>query len=151
MRTSTRPTAVLLSAITLIASSAVDTAFRVGQGSAGCGKIHEAVGETRSESINSTCCGDVTATRNYNIHLPSNYDPDTPTALIVSYHGAGETMKEHEEESQLSKEPYNHSMIVVYPQGVGVSTFSVSLSMDRRFLRCDQTRLTAQMLDRIVN
>lgn len=134
MRTSRRSTAALLSAFTLITSGAVDAASGAGKGSAGCGKLHEAAGETRSGSINSTCCGDVTARRNYSIHLTSNYDPNTPTALIVSYHGAGETVKEHEEESQLSKVSYNHDMIVVYPEGVGVSTFSMSLNLDHRIL-----------------
>ena len=134
MRTGSRFTAAFLSALAFIASAAVDAAFGAGKGSAGCGKFHEAGRESRSASINSTCCGDVTARRNYSIHLPSNYSPEIPTALIVSYHGAGETVKEHEEESQLSEEAYNQDLIVVYPEGVGVSTFSMSLSIDHRIL-----------------
>ena len=151
MRTSSRSTAAFLLAITLIASGTVDAAFQAGNGSTGCGKSHQAGGQTRSESINSTCCGHVTARRNYSIHLPSNYNPNTPTALIVSYHGAGETVKEHEEESQLSKESYNHDMIVVYPEGVRVSTSSMSRSMVHRVLHREETRLTAHMLEYFFN
>ena len=121
MRTSGRSKAALLTAFTLVASGAAGATFEAGKASTGCRKSHKWVGETRSESIDSTCCGDVTTRRNYNIHLPSNYNPNTTTALIVSYHGAGETPKEHEQESQLSNETYNHDMIVVYPEGVGVS------------------------------
>ena len=106
---------------TLISSPVVGAAAIAGRASIGCGKPHEADGITRSITINSTCCSDVTPTRNYNIHLPTNYNPNYPTALIISYHGAGETPSHHEEESQLSDVSYNPDMIVVYPEGVHVS------------------------------
>ena len=111
----------------LTGSSVVDSATIVSRGSAGCGKPHKADGKTRSFTIDSTCCSNVTPTRNYHIHLPTNYNPNSPTALIVSYHGAGETVDEHEKESQLSNESYNPDMIVVYPEGVNVSLFALSI------------------------
>ena len=105
----------------LISLSVVGAAAISGRSSVGCGKPHKADGKTRSITINSTCCSDVTPTRNYNIHLPTNYNPNSSTALIVSYHGAGETPSYHEKESQLSNMSYNPDMIVVYPEGVHVS------------------------------
>ena len=105
----------------LIISPVVGAAALTGRAGVGCGKPHTADGKTRSITINSTCCSNVTQTRNYNIHLPTNYNPNYPTALIISYHGAGETPSEHEKESQLSDVSYNPDMIVVYPEGVHVS------------------------------
>lgn len=114
---------ILLSTLSLLRSPVVGAAVLVlpGQASAGCGKPHIADGKTRPVTINSTCCPNVTPTRNYSIHLPINYNPDNPTALIISYHGAGETPSYHETESQLSNVSYNPDMIVVYPAGVHVS------------------------------
>lgn len=110
----------------LIGTSVVDSAAIASRGSAGCGKPHKADGKTRSFTIDSTCCSNVTPTRNYHVHLPTNYNQNNPTALIVSYHGAGETVDDHEKESQLSSGSYNPDMIVVYPEGVDVSLIASS-------------------------
>ena len=84
--------------------------------SGGCGQSHDFVGTTKQFSISS---GGLE--RQYRIHLPSSYDPNIATPLILSYHGATETAEFHENQTQFSNEDYNPSMIAVYPQGDRVS------------------------------
>ena len=131
---------ILLSTLSLLSSPVVGAAIIAGQASAGCGKPHIAVGKTIPVTINSTCCSDVAPTRNYTIHLPINYNPDNPTALIISYHGAGETPSYHENESQLSNVSYNPDMIVVYPEG-----FHVSFRLSHRPMSCCMRPAEAQL------
>ena len=90
---------------------------------AGCGISHNLIGSTVQASINSSG-----GLRTYRIHLPSSYDPDTRSALILSYHGAGETAEIHEDQTQLSNETYNPNMIAVYPQGLHVSNGNTLLN-----------------------
>lgn len=118
----------LVSTAFLTGSSVVDSATIAGRCNAGCGKPRKADGKTRSFTINSTCCSNITPTRNYDIHLPTNYNPNNPTALILSYHGAGETTEDQERQSQLSNESYNPDMIVVYPEGFNVSLIEASMT-----------------------
>lgn len=56
--------------------------------------------------------------RTYRIHLPSNYDANTPAPLIISYHGHGQDMVQQETLSQFSNNAINPNMIAVYPQGL---------------------------------
>ncbi|KAE8443570.1 hypothetical protein EG329_001732 [Mollisiaceae sp. DMI_Dod_QoI] len=56
--------------------------------------------------------------RTYLIHIPSNYDKDTPVPLIFSFHGRGKNSAEQEELSQFSNEEFNKNSIAVYPQGL---------------------------------
>ena len=115
---------ILLSTISLLSSPVVGATVQsvlADQASAGCGKHHKDVGKTINGTISSNCCPNVTSVRNYRIHLPINYNINNPTALIISYHGAGETPRIHERQSQLSNVLYNPDMIVVYPEGFNVS------------------------------
>ena len=115
---------ILLSTLSLLSWPVIGATVQsvlADRASPGCGKPHTAVGATRKFPIESKCCPDVTAIRNYSIHLPTNYNRHNPTALIISYHGANETPRKHEKDSQLSNELYNPDMIVVYPEGVDVS------------------------------
>ena len=131
----------LLSTARLLGSPIFGAAAVGGRASAGCGKPHIADGKTRTVNINSACCSNVTSTRSYNIHLPTNYNPNNPTALIVSYHGAGETPSRHEEESQLSNPSYNPNMIVVYPKG-----FNVRLTLSHRLSSFDGANGTSFLI-----
>ena len=63
-------------------------------------------------------------TREYLVHLPSNYDESKDTALIVSYHGTSSNMHTQETLSQFSNETLNPNMIAVYPNGEKVSFIS---------------------------
>ena len=82
----------------------------------GCGLTRDFNGSTIWGHINSSG-----GRRSYRIHLPSNYDVDEQSPLILSYHGAGETAAVHENQTQLSSATNYSSTIVVYPQGIHVS------------------------------
>lgn len=58
--------------------------------------------------------------RSYIVFLPSNYDVNTPTPLIVNYHGHSDTDGYQETLTQLDDPFFNPDHIVVYPQGVDV-------------------------------
>ena len=83
------------------------------RGSAGCGTPHTVDGASHNHSI-STNGGK----RDYRLHLPGSYDPDTPAPVVISYHGHGQNMVEQETLSQFSNNAINPNMIAVYPQGL---------------------------------
>lgn len=59
--------------------------------------------------------------RDYIVFLPASYDLNTPTPLIVNYHGATDT-DDYQETLTLLDDPFfNNDHIVIYPQGVNVS------------------------------
>lgn len=80
---------------------------------AGCSKPHTVDGVSRNYSLLTNG-----GNRDYRLHLPSSYDPNTPAPLIISYHGHGQNMVEQETLSQFSNDAINPNMIAVYPQGL---------------------------------
>lgn len=84
--------------------------------SAGCGKSHQYLGETKEREFESQG-----RTRQYLIRLPSNYDVNKPLPLMIAYHGRGRDPWDFEGDTRFSDESVNPDMIVVYPRGVGVS------------------------------
>lgn len=54
--------------------------------------------------------------RQYLLHIPENYNPNTPAGLIFAYAGRGESVENHESTTQLSEPSYNPNDIVVYPK-----------------------------------
>ncbi|KAJ5949451.1 hypothetical protein N7454_001035 [Penicillium verhagenii] len=53
--------------------------------------------------------------REYRLHLPSSYTPDTATPLYISLHGANRNMNEEESLSQFSNPQFNPHGIAVCP------------------------------------
>jgi len=58
--------------------------------------------------------------RTYLIHIPTNYDKNTPVPLIFSFQGRGKNSSEQESLSQFSNEDWNPNGITVYPQSIHV-------------------------------
>ena len=83
------------------------------RGSAGCGTPHTVDGASHNHSVSSNG-----GKRDYRLHLPGSYEPDTPAPVVISYHGHGRDMVEQETLSQFSNEAINPTMIAVYPQGL---------------------------------
>lgn len=66
--------------------------------------------------------------REYLIHVPPTYDSNKPVALLLSFHGYGNTANEFLELSKLNKIADSNNFIVVYPQGLtfqGVTHWNV--------------------------
>ncbi len=62
-------------------------------------------------------------TRTYNVHIPKNYDPKRPAAVVLALHGAatnGLMMKFY---SGLDRKADEAGFIVVYPDGTGTGAF----------------------------
>ena len=83
-----------------------------GEGTPGCGIVHDFVGEKRQFSIFSN-----KKVREFQVHLPRNYDPNVATPVIVAYHGHASTPEDFERIAQFSDPIINPNMIVVYPRG----------------------------------
>lgn len=79
----------------------------------GCSKPHTVDGVSRNYSPLTNG-----GKRDYRLHIPSSYDPNSPAPLIISYHGHGKNMVEQETLSQFSNDAINPNMIAVYPQGL---------------------------------
>lgn len=56
--------------------------------------------------------------REYLLHVPASYDPGTPTALVISLHGAALWPVAQQRISQWDDEADRHGFLVVYPSGV---------------------------------
>jgi polyhydroxybutyrate depolymerase len=66
--------------------------------------------------------------REYLIHVPSSYENNQPVALLISFHGYGNTANEIMELSKLNDIADTNNFIVVYPQGLtfqGVTHWNV--------------------------
>lgn len=83
--------------------------------SAGCGKKHDFVGQTKEFSFQSSG-----GERTYRIHLPSNYEAKKAKPLLIAYHGKGKNLEKFEGETQFSNDTINPNMIAVYPAGINV-------------------------------
>jgi polyhydroxybutyrate depolymerase len=82
--------------------------------SAGCGKPASALtGKSVSETIFS---GGLT--RTYLLHVPTGYQVDTSTAVVLDFHGHGSNARQQEHRSGLSLLADQQGFIAVYPQGV---------------------------------
>ncbi len=57
--------------------------------------------------------------REYLLYVPSSYDRATPTALVISLHGAGLWGAAQKETSQWNRVADEYGFIVVYPSGEG--------------------------------
>ena len=62
-------------------------------------------------------------TRDYHLHIPSSYDPDSATPLLINFHGFGGTAESFISETGEGSASLNtvadaNNFIVVYPQGV---------------------------------
>ena len=86
-------------------------------GSLGCGvSPASAPGKSQNFSLYSQHGG---GQREYLLHLPSNYKPDRPHALILSYHGFTQNMFYQELISKFSNSTINPHAVTVYPQALG--------------------------------
>lgn len=55
------------------------------------------------------------------MHLPRDYDEDTPAPVIFSYHGAGGHVDQQADQDRFTTADINTDHIVVYMQGNAVS------------------------------
>jgi len=74
--------------------------------------------------------------RTYLIHIPSNYDKNTPVPLIFSFHGKHKNSSEQEQLSEFSNEDWNPNGIAVYPQGIKVRKWllAITFALERIYL-----------------
>ena len=57
--------------------------------------------------------------REYLVHLPPGYDPDSPSPLVLDFHGYTGTARSEETYTGLSPHADRHGYVVVYPQSTG--------------------------------
>ncbi|OQV07348.1 hypothetical protein CLAIMM_11798 [Cladophialophora immunda] len=104
--------------------------------SVGCGK-NLPDGQVVGQVTNVTITSDGND-RTYLIFIPPTYRKDTPTSLIVSYHGGARTAEDQLELDLLTSPEFNTRSFVVYPQGInntwqgvpGVTTNDVQFTSD---------------------
>ena len=56
--------------------------------------------------------------REFAVHVPPSYNENTPSSVILSYHGHGSNMTAQEAITGFSDTSVNSKAIVIYPQGV---------------------------------
>ncbi|QKX63789.1 uncharacterized protein TRUGW13939_10960 [Talaromyces rugulosus] len=83
----------------------------------GCGIERDFAGQTHTgKSIESSG-----GTRTYDVYLPPNYDENTQTPLIISYHGNHGTSEKQRALDRLDNTTWNNDHITVWPNGVNKS------------------------------
>lgn len=60
--------------------------------------------------------------RRYLLWFPANYKPTTPAPVVLSYHGGTRVAEEQQRLDLLSTSYFNQEYIVVYPNGINVSS-----------------------------
>lgn len=56
----------------------------------------------------------------YRVHYPPSFDSQTPTEVVVAYHGGGGDAVQFMNQSGLNAASDQHGFVVVYPEGTGV-------------------------------
>ena len=110
----------MMVSIILLITATLGFACASSHRTSGCGKFHEDIGESHAVTIPQTLANGSEVYRQFLVHLPLSYDKHTASALVLSYHGRGKTMREQERISGLSEATLNPNMISVYPQGFNV-------------------------------
>lgn len=82
--------------------------------SEGCQRDHE-VGLEQTYNVS-------TSDRRYLLWFPANYKPTTPAPVVLSYHGGTRTSEVQQKLDLLSTSYFNQDYIVVYPNGINVSS-----------------------------
>ena len=57
--------------------------------------------------------------RNYLVHIPPRYKPETPTPVVLVYHGGGSNAEVMVRFSGLNRKSNDAGFIAVYPNGTG--------------------------------
>ena len=82
----------------------------------GCGQLPLAPGTHSGQTVEVD--GD---TREYDLFVPSSYDPDTPTSLVLNFHGLLGSPAQQADFSQFNETAEARGIVVAYPAGVGNS------------------------------
>jgi len=59
------------------------------------------------------------------LHVPKNYDVNTPAPVILAFHGKNQEIEAFEAATSLSDPEVNEDFIVIYPEALNVRHFSV--------------------------
>ena len=59
--------------------------------------------------------------RSYLVHIPKNYDPETPTPVVLIFHGAGTNARMMVPFCAMNKKSDEAGFIAVYPNGTGAA------------------------------
>ena len=71
--------------------------------------------------------------REFLVHVPSGYDPETAVPVVITFHGFGDTAERHAARSEFIGLSDEEGFIVVVPQGRGANaTWRVSAAANRR-------------------
>lgn len=90
--------------------------------SAGCGQTPSLTSGFLNDNQTAVTVSDSDSTsRRYRVFLPDSYDPNTPTPVILSYHGANRQIEQQVALDEFTTSFFNQNYIVVYLQGLSVS------------------------------
>lgn len=94
--------------------------------SSGCGQnLPKGINKGEAGKSNDLTFGTKdSSTRRYLLHIPENYDVNTPAGLVWSFAGRGKDAEHQEKITKLSDKEFNSDYIVVYPQADTNSTSS---------------------------
>jgi polyhydroxybutyrate depolymerase len=93
-----------------------DTTETTGELSPGCGRPSPGPGTHAGMSVD---VGGMV--REYELFVPSGYDPDSPAPLVLNFHGLLGTPSQQADFSQFDTTAESRGMVVAYPTGIGNS------------------------------
>jgi len=76
--------------------------------------------------------------RHYLLHVPTTYQTDTPTPLVINFHGYGSNSSQEEALSGMSRKADAANFLVVYPDGLNhqwLAEPGPNGAIDRQFVR----------------
>jgi polyhydroxybutyrate depolymerase len=88
--------------------------------------------------------------RSYLVHVPPGYDADTPTPLVLVFHGAGMNARLMAQFCELHKKSDQSGFVAVYPNGTGAANLFLAFNTGAQpgaKGRPDDVRFVAALLD----
>ena len=77
-------------------------------------------------------------TRHYLLHVPPTYQADTPTPLVINFHGYGSNSTQEEALSDMSRKADRAGFLVIYPDGLNHTWYDgpgANGKTDQQFVR----------------
>ncbi len=88
--------------------------------------------------------------RQYLLHLPPSYQVDSPTPLVLSFHGHGANANDQEGRTGLSRVADEQGFIAVYPQGLRGPTGATGWATTaRRTVKVDDVLFVSDLLNQL--
>lgn len=91
--------------------------------------------------------------KHYLIHVPKNYNPQSPTPMVIVFHGAGSNPKDIEDVTNFSKKSEDENFITVYPAGDGyfrLNRFFLTWDVPNDFIQTKKSQEDIEFVNQLI-